>query len=117
MKITQFSITRYGPLNLQSTYKLGKFNVFYGPNESGKTLTVDALIKLLFQANNKQLIKDFEKIDRVNEKPEGFVVVEENGKESKLPEKGKITELTKLSTSDFRNIFIIRSSDLSISKE
>ena len=117
MKITQFSITRYGPLNLQSTYKLGKFNVFYGPNESGKTLTVDALIKLLFQANNKQLIKDFEKIDRVDEKPEGFVVVEENGKESKLPEKGKITELTKLSTSDFRNIFIIRSSDLSISKE
>ncbi len=117
MKITQFSITRYGPLNFQSTYKLGNFNIFYGPNESGKTLTVDALIKLLFQANNKQLIKDFEKIDRVDEKPEGFVVVEDNGRELKLPEKVKITELLKLSTSDFRNIFIIRSSDLSMSKE
>jgi len=117
MKITQFSITRYGPLNFQSTYKLANFNIFYGPNESGKTLTVDALIKLLLQASNKQLIKDFEKIDRVDEKPEGFVVVEDNGKELKLPEKGKITELSKLSTSDFRNIFIIRSSDLGMSKE
>lgn len=95
MKVTQFSITRYGPLSPGKIFNLGDFNIFYGPNESGKTLTVDALIKLLFQGKDQKKsqnslysqLRDFEKIDRVDEKPEGFVVIESDGKQYKLPEK------------------------------
>lgn len=125
MKVTQFSITRYGPLSPGKIFNLGDFNIFYGPNESGKTLTVDALIKLLFQGKDQKKsqnslysqLRDFEKIDRVDEKPEGFVVIESDGKQYKLPEKGSIKDISYLNATDFRNIFIIRSSDLSISNE
>lgn len=125
MKIKEFLITRYGPLHQRNKVFLHNFNLFFGKNESGKTLTIDALIKLLLGQN----IKDFEPmerepIDRVDENPEGYVIIEDDiGKEIKLPEKGLLTEVIKgagdlnLTPSDCRNVFIVRSSDLSISSE
>ena len=93
---------------------LHNFNLFFGKNEDGKTLTVDALVKLLLGRN----IRDFERIDRVEENPEGYVIIEDDkGKEIKLPEKGNLTKVTDLTPSECRNIFVIRNSDLSIARE
>lgn len=114
MKINEFLITRYGPLKNKNPFQLADFNLFWGKNEDGKTLTIDALIKLLLGRN----IRNFEHIDRVEESPEGYIIIEnDKGKEIKLPEKGNLTEVADLTPSESRNIFIIRNSDLSITRE
>ena len=117
MKIKEFLIIRYGPLKIKKPILLNSFNLLWGKNEEGKTLTIDALIKLLIEGD----IKSFENIDRVEEKPEGYVIIRDaSGKDIKFPEKRKKTnlnQLTNLTSQEFRNIFIIRNSDLSISKE
>lgn len=113
MRIKEFSIIRYGPLQDAKRVELKDFNLFFGRNEDGKTLTIDALIKLLFGKKSKE----FEGIDRVDERPEGYVIIENDGKFIKLPEKGDLLTLCGLTPSECRNIFIIRDSDLSIKAE
>jgi DNA repair exonuclease SbcCD ATPase subunit len=114
MKIKEFSITRYGPLPDTGKILLDKFNLFFGKNEDGKTLTIDAFVKLLLGRN----MKEFQKINRVDEKPEGYIVIEDDkGKEIKLSRKKDLTKTVGLTTSECRNIFIIRDSDLSIAQE
>ena len=111
MKISEFRISRYGPLPDSNRIALQNFNLFFGENEDGKTLTIDALVKMMLGAN----IRDFQRIDRVDENPEGYVIVKDiAGKEFKIPEKGTLTKLTGLTPSECRNIFVIRNSDLSI---
>lgn len=114
MKIKEFLITRYGPLAIRIPFQLTDFNLFWGKNEDGKTLTIDALIKLLLGRN----VKDFKCIDRVEENPEGYVIIEDDkGKEIKLPEKDDLTKITDLTLLECRNIFVIRNSDLTIARE
>ena len=114
MKIKEFSITRYGPLPDTGKILLDKFNLFFGKNEDGKTLTIDAFVKLLLGRN----MKDFQNINRVDEKPEGYIIIEDDkGKEIKLSKKKDLTKTVGLTTSECRNVFIIRNSDLSIAQE
>jgi len=115
MKIKGFSIIRYGPLSKIEQITLSNFNLFFGKNEEGKTLTIDALVKMLLRRN----IRDFQPdINRVEERPEGYVIIEDDeNKEIKLPEKGDLTKLVSLTPPECRNIFIIRNSDLSIVRE
>jgi peptidoglycan hydrolase CwlO-like protein len=114
MKIKEFSITHYGPLPDTGKILLDKFNLFFGKNEDGKTLTIDAFVKLLLGRN----MKDFQNINRVDEKPEGYIIIEDDkGKEIKLSRRKDLTKTVGLTTSECRNIFIIRNSDLSIAQE
>jgi len=114
MKIKEFAIERYGPLHNIKASSLKDFNLFWGENEDGKTLSIDALVKMLLGKKTKE----FEKINRVDENPEGFIILEDSqGKEFKLPEKGTLTDFVGLSSMECRNIFIIRNSQLSIGRE
>jgi DNA repair protein SbcC/Rad50 len=115
MRIKEFFIKRYGPLQEMSYTLSNPFNLIVGKNEDGKTLTIDALVKLLLGRN----VRDFGRtIDRVEESPEGFVVIEgDDGGEIKLPEQGDLTTVAAVTASECRNIFIIRDSDLSIARE
>jgi len=114
VRIKEFTIMRYGPLPNTERILLNNFNLFFGKNEDGKTLTIDALVKLLLGRN----IRDFERIDRVEEIPEGYVtILDDKGKEIKLPEKGNLTKAIDLTPSECRNIFIVRNSDLSIARD
>jgi exonuclease SbcC len=115
MKIKEFFIKRYGPLQELGYTLSHPFNLIVGKNEDGKTLTIDALVKLLLGKK----VKGFDKIDRVEETPEGYVViVDEERNEIKLPEGGELTDFAGISSSsECRNIFIIRDSDLSITAE
>lgn len=94
-------------------------NLFFGKNEKGKTLTIDALIKFLIGKK----AKDFRQADRVNDDPVGYMRVVFDGiGEIRLPDDGDMLSHTKksqfpLSSLDFRNIFIIRNSDLIIDDE
>src|SRR3989304_1477549 len=114
MKIDEFRIMRYGPLPDGGKIRLRDFNLFFGRNEDGKTLTVDALVKLMFGQN----IRDFERINRVEGNPKGYVIMEDDeNKKIEIPERGTFAEITNLTPSECRNIFIIRNSDLSVSPE
>jgi exonuclease SbcC len=115
MRIKELFIKRYGPLQGISYALDHPFTLLTGNNEEGKTLTIDALVKLLLGRN----VRDFgHLIDRVEESPEGYCVIEaDDGKEIKLPEKGDLTKIAAVTASECRNIFIIRDSDLSIAHE
>ncbi len=119
MRIKEFSIRRYGPLPDIGRIALGNFSLIYGENEHGKTLTIDALVKLSFHQLSPQRLKDlFKNINRVDEAPDGYLIVKvENGEEIKLPGKRNLADIAKLSPQECRNIFIIRNSDLSIALE
>jgi len=114
MRIKEFLINRYGPLSFDKPVRLGNFNLLWGNNEHGKTLTLEALVKILLGKNTK----DFNQIDRVEEYPSGYAIIEDSkGKEIKLPDRGSLNTLMDLSASECRNIFIIRNSELMIENE
>ncbi len=114
MRIKEFIIHRYGPLAETGRVRLNSFNLFWGENEEGKTLTIEAVIKLLL-GKTRKLMAD---IDRVKEEPEGFIVIQQDeGEDAKIPEQGRISDLVNLSGEECANLFIIRNSDLSIARE
>lgn len=114
MKIKEINIKKYGPLENKS-YKLGNFTLFYGPNESGKTMVVDAIVKFLL-GKKKGYLKAFDSIDRVEEHPEGYLIIENDGKELKVS-KGEFTELLNIHYEELRGVIVVRNSDLNVAKE
>lgn len=111
MRIVEFQITNYRPLKPTDKIRLKNFDLFYGKNEYGKTLLIDSLVKILLSGDSQS----FHAIDRVNEFPEGYGYVEDkDGILWKLPEKGNLTNLSELTPTELRNVFIIRNSDLTI---
>ncbi len=117
MRIKEFQILRYGPLSFPQPFRLSSFNLFWGLNEQGKTLMVEALIKLLFRKIGKGERNLFEGLNRVEGKPVGFVFLEKDGHLYRLPEQGDLKKITGIQLSDCRNIFVIRDSDLSPSSD
>ncbi len=114
MRIKEFYITRYGPLSFKNPIATGPFSVVFGRNEEGKSLTIDALVKLLFGRK----LTEFTRVDRVAHLPEGYVLIEGHaGDDQKLPEAGLLTDVTGLTQRECSNIFIIRNSSLSISNQ
>jgi exonuclease SbcC len=115
VKITEYSIRRYGPLRDSGKVILKDFNLFYGQNEEGKTLTIDALVKLLMGKNFEDA---FTNLERVEETPDGYVIISDHeGNETKTPENGNLTEVAELTASECNNIFIVRNSNLSIARD
>ncbi len=114
MRINKIFIRRYGPLSNLELQPGRGLQIICGRNETGKTLTIDAAIKMLL--NGK--VKDFEYIDRVDEQPEGYIVLEDDKKnEIKLSAKKSFSDYLNIDSSDLRNVFIIRNSDLVIKEE
>ncbi|MCD4668832.1 MAG: AAA family ATPase, partial [Actinomycetia bacterium] len=114
MKIKKIHITKYGPIsNLDLDIGPG-LQVISGRNEAGKTLTIDAVIKMLLQGKTR----DFEDVNRVEEDPEGFILFGDSDRaEHKVNIKNGLAKHMELGGLDLRNIFIIRDSDLSLRDE
>ena len=114
MKIAEFEIRDYGPLPNIGVVKLKDFNLFYGKNESGKTLIIDALIRMLIHIPRAS----YDAINRVQEKPIGYIdIIKDNNERETLKRDKKLTKILDISPSEFYNVFIIRDSDLSIHNE
>ena len=113
MRIKEFWITHYGPLPDRGKIKLSDINLIYGVNETGKTLTLEALIKLLMG----KTVKDFKNINRVNQEADGFIVIETEKEEKKLDKNIHLDSIFPITAGECRNIFVIRNSDLSIESE
>jgi exonuclease SbcC len=113
MRIKEFWITHYGPLPDRGKIDLSDFNLIYGANETGKTLTLEALIKLLLGKN----VKDFKNINRVDQEADGYIIIETEEEEKKLGRKIHLDDIFPITAGECRNIFVIRNSDLSIESE
>ncbi|MFW6138456.1 MAG: ATP-binding protein [Spirochaetota bacterium] len=110
MRIKEIYLKRYGPIQNLTIKPAPGLQLVFGMNEAGKTLTIDAILKSLISGK----LKEFENINRVSENPEGYIVVEQQGKEIKLSEKQTLSSYLEVESEDLRNLFIIRDSDLSI---
>jgi uncharacterized protein YhaN len=113
MKLTDIHVDRYGPLPRLAHECEDNFEVFYGPNESGKTLLLEAVLKLLAPDIDSTLPH----VSRVDESPTGHVVVETNGTEQKLGDGTVLGDIADLSPRHLRNIFVVRDSDLRLEDE
>ncbi|MDZ5811761.1 AAA family ATPase [Halorubrum sp. AD140] len=113
MKLTDIHIDRYGPLPRFTHECEDNFEVFYGPNESGKTLLLEAVLKLL----EPDIETAIPHVSRVDESPSGHVVVETGDTDQKLGDGMVLGDLVDLSPQHLRNIFVIRDSDLQLRDE
>ncbi len=114
MFLKEFAITRFGPLSGGELQRPGPFTLFFAPNEEGKTLTIDALLKMFFGGREMNAFKGAR---RVQEKPEGYLVIEKDQKEIKFPRVEGFSTLFQFSALEFRNTFLVRDSDLAIAGE
>lgn len=114
MIIKQISVTKYGPLNQIHLDLNPGIQPIYGSNESGKTLLLDFLTKKLAK---KESWKKDEKVNRVTETPEGYIILEEKNQEIKLEKEKTLSEYLDVSSDEIRNIFLIRDSDLELPDE
>lgn len=120
MHIQQLYIKHYGPLKDKDYLFASGFNLLHGPNEQGKSLTLDALVKLLLGKGSKKMPL----IDRVQDKPEkfgGFLSLEVKqdklSKTIKLQGDDNLGKLINLNADECNNLFIIRNSELSIGQD
>jgi len=109
MNISELKIDRYGPLTIpQMEFDKG-LEVVYGPNESGKTLLLEAILKFF----DHDISSVMPEIERVTESPTGYIVVESlDGEEYKLGESNLLRDIAPIDTMHLRNIFVIRDNDL-----
>lgn len=119
MKLNKIWIKRYGPLNSDELEFSDGINLIHGPNESGKTLLVESLLKFLM---GDGAVKNA----RVDECPKGFMEIHD-GVENKFLEDGlTLIDYLKENSENFeysvtpdqlRNIFVVRDGDLRIDDE
>jgi len=115
MRINEVFIQRYGPLRpFHAKFKKNVCIVF-GPGGSGKTLTIDAVLKILLGENAEEFIHH----DEVEETPAGYLVIEKDGKEFKLGEEKHLSDIPglEIDPTELKNIFVIQDADLGISDE
>lgn len=108
MEIREIAISHYGPLRDIVHQPKPGLQVFFGPNESGKTLLMDAILKLML--GNR--IKDFKDIDRVPAPPAGRIALAFAGSEYIFDGSTRFDTVTGLDSNHLRNVFVIRNKDL-----
>ena len=121
MKLTRLFIKSYQHLSQKDYQFEPGFNLLFGPNERGKSLTIDVIVKQLLGKDSKK----FAAINRVTENPGehiGFVeleyqTAEGQTKKKKFSGEQDLPELLEISADDCQNIFFIRNSQLSIGQE
>ncbi len=117
MRIREFIIQRYGPIKSNDILTLSPFTLIWGENEDGKTLTIEALLKLLF----KKKFKSTNYKSRLDVLPLGEVTVElEKGKSVQIVSRGggnSLIDFLDISPELFVNLFVINNSDLLIPEE
>ncbi len=112
MRIKEINLQHYGPLpKFNKEFDEGVY-LIHGSNESGKTLLIDAVMKMLIGGTSFH-----SSLRRVEEKPSGYIIIEKNGEEIKLTDEETLEFITEINSEELRNIFCIRDADLQISAE
>jgi len=112
MRIKEINLQHYGPLpKFNKEFDEGVY-LIHGTNESGKTLLIDAIMKMLIGGT-----KFHSSLRRVEDKPSGYIIIEKDGEEIKLTDEKTLETITEINSEELRNIFCIRDADLQISEE
>jgi len=105
--LKRIRVDHYGPLGDIDLELDEGLNVFYGGNESGKTLLVEAITRMLLENES-----GFNGIERVSQQPTGMLIGESNGEEMELSQEPLENLFDDVNADDIRNAFIIRDFDL-----
>ncbi|WP_436908516.1 ATP-binding protein [Halosimplex marinum] len=114
MKLREVHVDRYGPL--RETLRLDDAQVVYGPNESGKTLLVEALLRSL---TGDRRVAD----PRIDERPEGYVALDGDDERFELADDETLLDRYaerynfEPTPAEFRNVFVVRDGDLRVLDE
>ena len=114
MKLREVHVDRYGPL--RETLQFGDAHVVYGPNESGKTLLVESLLRSL--TGDRRVAGS-----RIDERPEGYVVLDGEGGRFDLADGETLLDRYaerynfELTPAGFRNVFVVSDGDLRLLDE
>lgn len=115
MRIKEFSIDRYGPLHLEEKVEVQPFHLFFGGNEAGKTLMIEALLRMMFQDVRGT---DFPGIHRVDVNPQGYILFHDpKYGEIQCPHPQGFHSFFSMTPRECRNIMVIRDGDLSLCEE
>lgn len=113
MHLTDATIDRYGPLqNWQPPCREG-LTVISGPNEAGKTLYLEGLLRLL----DPDVVDVLTSEPRVPEAPTGRVTVRTNGDHYTLAEERTLSEISAIEPAHLPSIFVVRDEDLALPGE
>lgn len=110
MHLHEATVDRYGPLAGCSPTCGEGLTVISGPNESGKTLFLEAVVQLLDPAVADVLDPPL----RVDQRPTGRVVLEHDGERYGLPGEMSIGDLAGITPSTLRTVFVVRDTDLAM---
>jgi uncharacterized membrane protein len=115
VRIEEVNIQRYGPLRPFHHKFQGNTSIIFGPGGSGKTLIIDAILKMLLGRDGSRFVLHKE----VDETPAGYVVVKKEGKDFKLGDKKRLSDIPglQLAPTELKNIFVIEDADLDINSE
>ncbi|AGN02121.1 hypothetical protein L593_10880 [Salinarchaeum sp. Harcht-Bsk1] len=132
MRLQSVRVDRYGPLSGVEHEFDGGLEVCYGPNESGKTLLLDALLRLC----SPDAVDVVPEVGRVGEPPVGHAVIETTAAperaedaatdggpspagttEHVLGDGTTLTDVTAVTPRQLRNVFVVRDADLRLGDE
>lgn len=105
--IKRLKVDQYGPLSDIDLELSEGVNAFYGGNESGKTLLVESITKMLLDDSSK-----FQGIGRVPQQPNGLLTVENGEGEFDASQEDLEKVFGGVTPEDVRNAFIVRDFDL-----
>lgn len=108
-KIKRISIDRYGPLDANLDIN-PEFQCIFGPNESGKTLLIDAILKMTLPRDLQKLYG--EELQRVDDQVHGWILLDVNGEEKEIADYTDAEEILPLDLVNLRDLLVIRNSDL-----
>ncbi|TFG10195.1 hypothetical protein EU538_02695 [Candidatus Thorarchaeota archaeon] len=109
-KMRQLGIAKYGPLEDTKIDIDPTFQCIFGPNESGKTLIIDAVLKMLLPKEYQRYFG--QEIQRVDGQAHGWILVDIDGDEYELSDSKDIDESIQLDLQSLRDLLVVRNSDL-----
>ena len=112
MRIHEIRVNSYGPLSDVVLRDVGDFTLIFGENESGKTLLLDAILRFMLSgASDRKL---FDRLDRVEHDPNGYLDLILGNETRRLPNDGSLPDLLDVHAADLRNILVVRAGDLQV---
>jgi uncharacterized protein YhaN len=110
MRFETAEIDRYGPLKGCRPPCDDGITVVAGPNESGKTLYLEALLQLL----EPDVAAQMDPGPRVEQSPVGRVVVDDGNDRHALGDGTRLSDVSRIEPGHLYNLFVVRDSDLAL---
>lgn len=108
MRLAEAVVDRYGPLRACEPEPGDGITVVAGPNESGKTLYLEALCRQLAP----DVVDYLRSAPRVTDDPIGRVVLDVDGERHEMTDEGRLGDVTPVEPAHLHNLLTVRDGDL-----